>query len=335
MQKRILLAHGGGAQLSAELIRDVIVSRFSNPALDALDDSAVLPAPSGRLAFTSDSYTVSPIFFPGGDIGDLAVCGTVNDLAMSGARPLYISLALILEEGLPLADLEKVLDSVRARALEAGVQVVCGDTKVVERGQADGIYVNTAGIGLLPDGVDISAHNARPGDKLIVSGTLGLHGLAVMLSRGDFNLETPLLSDVASLNGIVGAILSAGVTVRVLRDLTRGGLAVALHDVAARSEVTLEVREECIPSLDPQRAACEILGLDPLHIACEGRFLAVVAPEDAGRVVEIMRGFPPAEEAAVVGDVRPQGRYPLELITPIGSRRVVTLPSGEQMPRIC
>jgi hydrogenase expression/formation protein HypE len=335
MQKTILLAHGGGAMLTAELVRGLIVNRFSNPYLDCLEDSAVLPAPAGRLAFTADSYVVSPAFFPGGNIGDLAVCGTVNDLAMSGAQPLYVSLSLILEEGLAMEALERVLDCVRARAAEAGVQVVCGDTKVVPHGLADDLYVNTAGIGVLPEGVDISTANARPGDRLIVSGPLGLHGLAVMLSRGDFRLDSPIESDVAPLNGIVAALLDEGVAVRALRALTRGGLTVALHDVAESSGATLEVREEDLPTTGGQRAACDILGLDPLHIACEGRLLAVVAPGDANRAVQIMRRFEAGRDAATVGEVKERDRYPVELVTRIGTRRIITVPSGEQMPRIC
>jgi len=335
MQKRILLAHGGGALLTAELVRTQIVRRFGNPVLNRMDDSAVLPAPSGRLAFTSDSYVVSPTFFPGGNIGDLAVCGTVNDLAMSGARPQFISLALILDEGLLLDNLGRVLDSVRARADEAGVQIVCGDTKVVPRGLADGIYINTSGIGALADGVDVSSANAQPGDVLIVSGVLGLHGLAVMLSRGDFRLDSPIQSDVASLAGMVAALSAEGVELRVLRDLTRGGLAAALSDVAGASGVSLEVEESCIPSSEVQRAACEILGLDPLHIACEGRLLAVVAESDAARAVSVLRGFDAGAESAIMGRVKERGKHAMEFVTAIGSRRVITLPSGEQMPRIC
>jgi hydrogenase expression/formation protein HypE len=335
MQKRILLAHGGGALLTAELIRSLIVERFDNPVLNRLDDSAVLPPQSGRLAFTSDSYVVSPTFFPGGNIGDLAVCGTVNDLAMSGAEPRFISLSLILEEGLPLDDLERILDSVRDRADEAGVQIVCGDTKVVPHGQADGVYINTAGIGVLPDGVDVSSANARPGDRLIVSGVLGLHGLAVMLSRGDFRLESPIQSDVAPLAAMVAALLAEGVELRALRDLTRGGLAAALSDVAEHSGVSLEVEESCIPSREVQRCACEILGLDPLHIACEGRLLAVVPEADAARAATVLRSFGAGAEAAIVGRANERGKHAMEFVTAIGSRRVITLPSGEQMPRIC
>jgi len=335
METKVLLAHGGGGLLSSEFIRELILPRFSNPRLDRLDDSAVLPTPEGRLAFTTDSYVVSPIFFPGGNIGDLAVCGTVNDLAMAGAIPRQLSLSLIIEEGLAIADLERVLDSAAHRAKGANVTVVCGDTKVVPKGQADGLYINTAGIGTLPDGVDISAANARPGDRIIVSGAIGLHGLAVMLSRGDFNLTSPVESDVAPLGGIVAALIDAGVRPHALRDLTRGGLAMALCDVADSSDVTFDVQEARIPTTAAQSAACEILGLDPLNVACEGRFLAVVAADEAERAVEVMRGFEDCADAALVGEVRERGSYAVELVTAIGSRRVLTPPRGEQMPRIC
>jgi len=336
--ERILLAHGGGGRRTRDLIRSLILSRFTDEALAPLDDAAVLSAPGGRLAFTTDSYVVSPVFFPGGNIGDLAVCGTVNDLAMMGARPLWLSLALILEEGLPLADLERVLDAVRRRADETGVRIVCGDTKVVPKGAADRLFINTAGVGAVPEGVDVASprrRGARPGDRLVLSGVPGLHGLAVMLSRGDFDLRSPLESDVAPLHEIVAALLSEGVAVRALRDLTRGGLTMALHDIAEGSGVTLEVDEAAIPTDGAQAAACDLLGLDLLHIACEGRFLAVVAGGEAGRAVEAIRRFEAGARAAVIGRVRPRGRYAVELRTAIGSRRVLMAPSGEQMPRIC
>ena len=335
MQDKVLLAHGGGGRLMSELIEDMIRPRLANPHLDRMDDSAVLPGEGGRLAFTSDSFVVRPWRFPGGNIGDLAVVGTVNDLSMSGAVPRYLSLSLILEEGLAFADLELVLDSVRARADETGVQVVCGDTKVVERGRADGLYINTAGIGVLPEGVELGSACARPGDRVLLSGVVGLHGLAVMLARGEIALDTPLVSDVAPLNALVAAWLEAGVELRALRDLTRGGLAAALDDIAARSAASIELDEARFPVSAAQQSACELLGLDPLHIACEGRLAAIVASEHADRALELARGFEVASEAELVGEVREQGRYPLELITAIGTRRVVQVPAGDQMPRIC
>ena len=332
---RILLAHGGGGLLSSELIGSMIVERFGNDALAPLDDAALLDRPDGRLAFTTDSYVVSPVFFPGGNIGDLAVCGTVNDLAMMGAEPLALSLALILEEGLPMADLERVLDATRDRVEACGVRIVCGDTKVVPRGAADRIFINTSGVGAVREGANVGSANATPGDRLIVSGVVGLHGLAVMLSRGGFKLHSPLESDVAPLLEPVRALFEAGVAVRTLRDLTRGGLAMALHDIAGASSVTTVINETALPANETQRTACELLGLDPLHIACEGRFLAIVAANDADRAVEALRACSVSAGAAVVGEVIEQGRHRIELCTSIGSRRIVIPPSGEQMPRIC
>lgn len=335
MQDKILLAHGGGALLTESLIRDCIASRFTSAVLHRLDDAAVLPSAIGQLAFTTDSYVVSPYRFPGGTIGDLAVCGTVNDLAMVGAKPLYLSLALILEEGLPIAELEAILDAVQMRANEAEVEIVCGDTKVVPKGEADGIYINTAGIGILPENVDISSHNAQVGDALIVSGVVGLHGLAVMLARGNLSLQSPVESDVAPLNGMVQALLEAGIRIHALRDLTRGGLSMGLYDIAEHSGVTLEIQETEIPMDTAQSAACDILGLDPLHVACEGRFLAVVHPEDVSRSLDILRGFEVGKKAEMVGQILERDRYGVTLVTSIGSRRVLTPPRGEQMPRIC
>ncbi|MFH0911416.1 MAG: hydrogenase expression/formation protein HypE [Planctomycetota bacterium] len=335
MQEKVLLAHGGGGLLSREFIEHRIVSRFGNVHLDALDDSAVLAVDQGRLAFTTDSYVVNPLFFPGGNIGDLAVCGTVNDLAMAGARPMYISLALILEEGFSLQDLDRILDTVKTRAVQAGVEIVCGDTKVVGKGQADGLYLNTAGVGLVADGVDIASRNARPGDRVLLSGPVGLHGLAVLLGRGAFGLSSALESDVAPLHAVVQALLDAGVVVRSLRDPTRGGLAAALDEIARRSGVAIEIHEADIPTRPEQVSACEILGLDPLHIASEGCFTAVVEASHAERALKIMRRFAEAQSAAEIGEVLPRGNYPLFLRTAIGSRRLVTVPRGEEMPRIC
>lgn len=335
MQKHITLGHGGGGTVTSDFIKDHIWRRFWNEQLDRMDDSAVLPELPGRLAFTTDSYTVSPVFFPGGNIGDLAVCGTVNDLAMSGAAPHFLSLSLILEEGLPESRLADVLDAVYRRAREAGVMIVCGDTKVVEHGKADGLYINTAGIGILDEGVEIGADRARPGDAVLLSGVPGLHGLAVMLTRGEFHFETPIVSDVAPLNHVVRAMLTEGIEVRCLRDVTRGGLAMALGDIAGHSQVSIELDERLIPATEAQRGACELLGLDPLYIACEGTFVAVVAREDAERALAVIRGFDAGANAALVGSVQDAGRYPLELTTAIGTSRIVSMPSGEQMPRIC
>jgi hydrogenase expression/formation protein HypE len=332
---RILLAHGGGGTLTAELVRELILPRFGNDALAPLDDAAVLAAPGGRLAFTTDAFVVSPPFFPGGNIGDLAVCGTVNDLAMAGAKPLWLSLGLILEEGLPVPELEAILDAAKRRADEAGVQVVCGDTKVVAKGQADRLYISTSGIGAIPEGAEVSSRYARPGDALIVSGALGLHGLAVMLHRGNLKIETPIASDVAPLNRAVESLLAGGIPVRALRDITRGGLSMALHDIARNSSVTVELRENDLPKHPAQQAACDLLGLDPLHLPCEGRFLAIVDAARAEEAVAILRKLPVSSAAVLAGIVKPRGRYPVEVATSLGTRRVVTPPRGEQLPRIC
>lgn len=320
--------------LTAALVRDHILARFDNAILRELDDAAVLSVPPGRLAFTTDSYVVSPLFFSGGCIGDLAVCGTVNDLAMSGARPLYLSLGLILEEGLAVDVLDRVLDAVAARAREAGVEIVCGDTKVVPRGLADGLYINTAGVGILGPERGCRGDTIEVGDVLIVSGPVGLHGLAVMLSRGGLALEAPVESDVAPLNRAVEVLQAAG-PVRAMRDLTRGGLSMALYDLAERGSVTFLLEEARVPTQAAQRAACEILGLDYLHVACEGAFVAVVPAAVADQAVASLRGDGGCPKAAVVGQAVAQGRHRIELETSIGSRRVLSPPRGEQMPRIC
>ncbi|MFW5798141.1 MAG: hydrogenase expression/formation protein HypE [Planctomycetota bacterium] len=335
MDDSVLLAHGGGGLLSDELIRELVAPRFRNEHLDRMDDSAVLRLAPGRVALTTDSYVVSPLFFPGGNIGDLAVCGTVNDLAMAGARPQYITLSLIIEEGFARSELELVLDSIRVRCLQSGVRVVGGDTKVVPRGAADGLFINTSGVGVVPDGLELSSHNARPGDAVIVSGAVGLHGLAVMLCRGDLKLQTPVRSDVAPLNAVVQRLVDEKIAARTLRDLTRGGLAMALYDIGRHSGVTVELEQDRLPQSDAAQSACELLGLDPLYVACEGRLVAVVAPDDAERAVELMRQVPAASEAAVVGHIIEKTDHAIELVTSVGSRRVVSPPRGEQMPRIC
>jgi len=332
---RIRLAHGGGGTLSAELIRERILSRFRHPALAPLPDAATLPPPTGRLAFTTDAFVVSPLRFPGGNLGDLAVCGTVNDLAMAGAEPLWLSLSLILEEGLAFADLDAVLDAIRDRSEACGAPVVCGDTKVVGRGQADGLFATTAGIGRLLDGAPTGPAAIRPGDRLLVSGDLGRHGLAVLLARGSLGLTAPVESDVAPLHRTVAALLRAGIRPRALRDLTRGGLSAALDDWARACGACLAVRESSVPVLPPVRAACETLGLDPFEVACEGRFLAAVPAEQAEAALEILRADPVCPGASLVGEAEPAGAWPAVRITPIGTRRLLVPPRGEQLPRIC
>jgi hydrogenase expression/formation protein HypE len=333
MDEKILLAHGSGGRLMQDLIKSFL-PELANPILERLDDSAVFDV-SGRLAFTTDSFVVSPLFFPGGDVGKLAVCGTVNDLAMSGARPLYLSLAFIIEEGLPVAELKKVVLSIKKTAAEAGVQIVTGDTKVVNRGTADRLFINTSGVGIVPEGVSISAANAKPGDKVILSGTVGDHGVAVLTKREGLKFDLPVPSDCAPLNGLVQAMLAASKNIHCLRDPTRGGLAVALSDFAARSQVGILIRENNIPVNKAVLAACEMLGLDPLYIANEGKLVAVAAPEDAPALLAAMRRHKYGKKAAVIGEVVQEhpGRVVME--TALGAPRIIDVPVGELLPRIC
>jgi hydrogenase expression/formation protein HypE len=334
---RILMAHGSGGQLSHDLVEQFFLKHFHNPTLAGLDDAAVLPPtlPAARLALTTDSYVIHPLFFPGGDIGKLAVCGTVNDLAMRGAQPLYLTAGFILEEGLPLKDLERVVASMAATAKTANVQIVAGDTKVVERGSADGLFINTAGVGLVPDGVDISGADARPGDAVIVSGTIGDHGMAVMSRREGLTFSTALVSDCAPLNGLVAALLKASPNVHCLRDPTRGGLATALNELARRSGVGVEIEETRIPVRDAVRGLCELLGLDPLYVANEGKLVAVVAAEEAEAALAALRAHEYGAEAAIIGQVTANHPGRLVMRTALGARRVVDMLVGEQLPRIC
>jgi hydrogenase expression/formation protein HypE len=333
--EHIVMAHGGGGRLMQNLLEGLVQPAFANPHLAARHDSAALEVGGQRLAFTTDSYVVKPLFFPGGDIGKLAVCGTLNDLAMAGARPLYLSAALILEEGLPLADLRRVLDSMAATARAAGVMIVTGDTKVVDRGKGDGVYVNTAGIGLLEPATRISPAEVRPGDAILVNGDLGRHGIAIMAQREGLAFETTLESDCADLSGLVRDLLDSGVEVHCLRDLTRGGLASALIEIAQASGQGLAVQEAAVPVSDPVRGACEMLGFDPLYVANEGRLVAFVPEAQAERALAVLRAHPLGEDAALVGRVGgvPGGAVHLE--TAFGVSRVLDLLSGEQLPRIC
>jgi len=349
MEDKILLAHGSGGKLSHELIATVFRPAFSNPALDQGDDSAVLslaaighqPSAIGqqRLAFTTDSYVVKPLFFPGGDIGRLAVSGTVNDLAVMGATPLWLAAAFVIEEGLPVATLQRVVASMRATAAEAGVTIVTGDTKVVEKGGADGLFVNTAGVGVVPEGVNVSGANARPGDVVIVSGPIGDHGIAVVSQREGLAFQTTIESDVAPLNGLVAAIVKSQTSsvnhIHAMRDPTRGGLATTLNEIARQSGVAIRLEEAAIPVRDGVRAACELLGYDPLYVANEGRLVAVVAPEAAEAILAAMRQHPLGAEAAIIGAVAaaPAGRVLLR--TRIGGTRLVDMLTGEMLPRIC
>ena len=329
----VRLAHGGGGRMQAKLLDEVILPALGIPAL-AAPDAAVLDAPGGRLAMTTDSFVVRPLFFPGGDIGRLAVHGTINDLAMAGARPLWLTLGLILEEGLPLDDLRRVLASVQAAAEECGVRVVAGDTKVVEAGRGDGVYINTSGVGVVPEGVQITPGAIRPGDVLLASGDLGRHGVAILAARENLGLDPPIPSDSASVAGAVAALLAAGVPVRALRDPTRGGAIAALQELADASACRLVLEDAAIPVRNDVRGACEILGLDPLHSACEGRFLAAVPEHATAQALRILRTR--AETAGAVAIGRAEAGEPAvirRLAT--GVERRVILPAGEQLPRIC
>ncbi len=334
MSDRILLAHGSGGRLAHELIENVLVKPLSNPLLDRLDDSAVVPF-SGRLAFTTDSYVVNPIFFPGGDIGKLAVCGTVNDLSMVGATPLYLSLAFIIEEGLLVDELERVLISVQAAAREAQVQIVTGDTKVVNKGSADRLFVNTAGVGTVPEGVDISGSSAKPGDKVILSGTIGDHGIAVLSQREGLGFSTRLESDCAPLNGLVAEMMAASKRIHTMRDPTRGGLATTLNELASQSKVGIRIEEEKVLVRDEVRGACEMLGIDPLYVANEGKLVAIVHPEDAEAVLEKMQRHRYGKNAAIIGEVRPDHPGRVVMKTTLGASRIVDMLVGDPLPRIC
>jgi len=331
MSDRITMAHGGGGGLTRSLVKDIIVSSLGNSALNRLDDSAVLRSSSGKLAYTTDSYVVKPLFFSGGDIGKLAVCGTVNDLAVNGARPLYLSLGLIIEEGFPVSDLKRIVNSIRAAGAEARVKVVCGDTKVVERGSADGIFINTSGIGEIPSGKAVSGSGARPGDAVIINGTLGDHGIAVLSKRNGLEFDTTLRSDCAPLNGLIGRMRG----VHCMRDLTRGGLAAALREIAASSKVSIGIDESSVPVREAVRAACEMLGLDPLYVANEGKLVAFAGEKEAGRILNAMRKHKYGRRARIIGRVLRRGRGDVILNTSIGGRRMIEDYSGEQLPRIC
>lgn len=357
---RVLLAHGSGGRLSAELIETVFVAAFGNPALDRMDDSAVLDlaafapwaskgspgasqgesdtsliTPNPRLAITTDSHVVKPLFFEGGDIGRLAVCGTVNDLAMAGARPLYLAAGFILEEGLPIATLMQVVASMKEAAAEAGVSVVAGDTKVVERGGADGLFITTTGVGLVPPGVDVSGSNARPGDAVLLSGSIGDHGIAVLSRREGLEFRVPVASDVAPLNHLVDTMLRVCPGIRALRDPTRGGLATTLNEIATRSGVAIRIEEALIPVHATVQAACEMLGYDPLYVANEGKLVAVAPAEEAARLLEAMRQTRYGEGARQIGTVLSEPTGKVLMKTAIGGTRVVQTLMGEMLPRIC
>ena len=334
MDESILLAHGSGGKLSHELVEKKFLPFLANPALDKLDDSAVFEA-SGRLAFTTDSYVVNPIFFPGGDIGKLAVCGTVNDLAMNGARPLYLSLSAIIEEGFLLSELEQIVQSVKKAAEEAEVSIIAGDTKVVNRGQADKLFITTSGVGIISPGVDISGANARVGDKVLLSVTIGDHGIAVMSQREGLKFSTTLESDCAPLNKLVYQMLEISSNVHCLRDPTRGGLATTLNELARQSKAGIVVEEAKIPVREEVKAACELLGLDPIYVANEGKLVAVVDPAKADKILARMKKNRYGRDAAVIGEVTSEHQGKVVMKTRLGPSRIVDMLSGELLPRIC
>ena len=336
-QDTILLAHGGGGLLMRELVEGLIVETLGRPDSDALEDSAVMPwPPDARLALTTDSYVVKPLFFRGGDIGRLAVAGTVNDLSMVGADPLWLTLSLVIEEGFSTASLRRILESARRTAEEASVRIVAGDTKVVENGSADGLFMNTAGVGAVRNDLRISTANAQPGDAVLLSGTIGDHGIAVLSEREGLEFGTPVTSDVAPLAGLVSAMLAAAPTgIQSLRDPTRGGVSSALNEIVSASNVGILLGEDDIPIQPSVRAACDMLGLDPLAVANEGKLIAIVSAEAAEAVVEAMRAHPLGKDAARVGQVTAQSPGTVALDTRAGGLRVVDVPYGEQLPRIC
>ncbi|MGC8971337.1 MAG: hydrogenase expression/formation protein HypE [bacterium] len=333
-EKRITLPYGSGGKLTHQLIRDVFLKHLNNEILSQMNDSAVFEL-NGRLAFTTDSYVVSPIFFPGGDIGKLAVNGTVNDLAMVGAEPLYISLGIIIEEGLTIEELEKIIISVRESAEEAGVKIITGDTKVVEKGKADKIFINTSGIGVIPNGIDIRGNNAKPGEVVIVSGTIGDHGIAILSARKDLSFSVDIESDTAPLNKLVKRIIENVSDVSVLRDPTRGGLATTLNEIAQASGVGIEIYESEIPIKDSVKSVCELLGLDPLYVANEGKLVAIVPDNKASLIVGIMHNSFYGKDAKIIGKVTREHPGKVVLVTRLGSRRILDMLSGDPLPRIC
>lgn len=332
---RIDMTHGSGGRAMAQLVDELFAPAFRNDYLAQGNDQAILPPPGGRLAIATDSHVISPLFFPGGDIGSLAVHGTVNDLAMGGATPLYLSAGFILEEGLPLADLKRIVDSMAAAARDAGVRIVTGDTKVVERGHGDGVYISTTGIGVVADGVQLCGSQARPGDAILVSGTLGEHGMAVMSQRENLGFASPIVSDSAALHTLAAALMAASPGLRLMRDPTRGGLATTLNEIARQSGVGMQLQEDAIPLQPAVRAACEFLGLDPLYVANEGKLIAVCPAAEADAALAALRAHPLGRHAANIGQVVADPHHFVRVRTPFGGERLLDWLAGEMLPRIC
>lgn len=334
-QGRIDLAHGSGGRAMAQLIEELFARHLDNPFLAQGDDGAVLPGADGRLVMATDSHVISPLFFPGGNIGSLSVHGTLNDLAVMGARPLWLSAAFILEEGFPLADLARIVESMGEASRAAGVPIVTGDTKVVERGKGDGVFITTTGVGSLPPGRDVSGRHARPGDVVLISGTLGDHGMAIMAARENLGFETPIVSDSAALHGLTEALFASGARVHTLRDPTRGGVATTLNEIARQSGVGIVLDEAALPINPAVAAACEFLGLDPLYVANEGKLLAIVAPDDADAALAALRAHPLGARAARIGTVQADTHRFVQMTTTLGGRRIVDWLNGDPLPRIC
>jgi hydrogenase expression/formation protein HypE len=329
------MSHGSGGRAMAQLVEQMFTAAFDNEWLAQRNDQALLPQPAGRIVMATDCHVVSPLFFPGGDIGCLSVHGTINDVAMAGARPLYLAAGFILEEGFPLAELERIVESMAAASRGAGVPVVTGDTKVVEKGKADGVFVTTTGVGVVPPGIHISGDRARPGDRIIVSGTVGDHGMAVLSKRESLAFGTDLLSDTAALHGLVAAMIAAVPEVRVLRDPTRGGLATTLNEIATQSGAGMMIDEAAVPVQRQVAAACEFLGLDPLYVANEGKLVAIVPPEHAQQLLDVMRVHPLGRSAALIGEVVADAHCFVQMRTRFGGKRIVDWLTGDQLPRIC
>lgn len=335
MQDKIMLAHGSGGRMTHRLINDIFKKHFNNDILGRGDDSAVLPQPSGRLAFTTDSFVVSPVFFKGGNIGKLAVCGTLNDLASNGATPLYLSAGFIIEEGFSLSELDVIAASMAQTASDASVRIVTGDTKVVQKGAADKIFINTSGIGVIPDDANISGSNAKPGDKVIITGTIGDHGCSILLEREKLDIVSEIKSDCAALNTLVRDILGVSQEIHVLRDPTRGGLGTTLNEIALQSNVGIMIHENHIPVRNEVQGVCELLGMDPLYMANEGKMIIILAESHAESVLKHIKNHPLGSQAQIIGEVtdKPEGRVVMKTLA--GGSRIVDMPSGDQLPRIC
>lgn len=335
IEGRIDMTHGSGGRAQAKLLDQIFRSAFDNPYLAAQNDCAIFPVHAGQMVMSTDAYVISPLFFPGGDIGCLSVHGTINDLAMSGAKPLYLSASFILEEGLPLQDLARIVQSMADAARHTGVVVITGDTKVVERGQGDGVFITTTGIGVVPAGVAISGHQAKPGDHVIVSGTLGDHGVAVMAHRHHLEFQTQIQSDTVPLHDLVRQMVQRVPTIHCLRDPTRGGLATTLNEIALQSGVGFYLDENAIPVRKEVLSACELLGLDPFYVANEGKLIAICAPEDSAALLDVMQAHEYGEHAAIIGEVVDDARHCVTIRTRLGGKRIADWLSGEQLPRIC